>query len=129
MSFASTTGSLTCSGWLKVMSLTHPPVLVSAESVTNGKPDPEGYKLAREKLGISPDAKVLVVEDAPAGIRAGLGAGCEVLALVTSHSEEEVEFAGPDWVVKDLLSLKVLGWSEEEKVVKVEISNALEIRD
>jgi glycerol 3-phosphatase-1 len=116
-------------GWLKVMSITHPPVLVSAEGVKNGKPDPEGYKLAREKLGISSEARVLVVEDAPAGIRAGKAAGCDVLALVTSHSAAEVESAEPDWVIKDLLSFKVLGWDEEKKVVKVEISNALKSQD
>jgi glycerol-1-phosphatase len=107
------------------MKLAHPPVLVSAESVAQGKPDPACYVLARQQLGLKEDARVLVVEDAPAGIRAGRGAGCEVLALVTSHQVEEVDIKEARWVTRDLSSVKILGWDEERKVVRVEISDAL----
>jgi glycerol-1-phosphatase len=107
------------------MKLANPPVLVSAEDVLRGKPDPACYALAREKLGLKPDARVLVVEDAPAGIRAGKGAGCEVLGLVTSHKLEEVNIKEASWIVKDLTSVKILGWNDTKKVVQVEISNSL----
>jgi glycerol 3-phosphatase-1 len=112
-------------GWLDVMKLARPPVLVSAEDVPHGKPDPACYALARQKLNLAEDARVLVVEDAPAGIRAGAGAGCEVLGLVTSHGVGEVNIQETRWVVEDLRSLKIVAWDEQRKVVRVEISNAL----
>jgi mannitol-1-/sugar-/sorbitol-6-phosphatase len=56
------------------------PLLVTAEDVTAGKPDPEGYLRAAELLGVDP-ARTLVVEDAEAGIAAGRAAGARVAAL------------------------------------------------
>ncbi|KAF5231284.1 hypothetical protein FANTH_13463 [Fusarium anthophilum] len=113
-------------GWLRARDLPTPPsdYLVTAESVENGKPDPACYRLGRERLGLqAEDAQVLVLEDSPAGIRAGKAAGCKVLGLVTSHTVEQVIAAEPDWVVRDLSSVKVLR-SESGKVT-IEISNAL----
>jgi glycerol 3-phosphatase-1 len=49
-----------------------------------------------------------VLEDSPAGIRAGKAAGCKVLGLVTSHTAEQVVSAGPDWVVRDLASVRLV---------------------
>ncbi|KAF5266846.1 hypothetical protein FOXYS1_2291 [Fusarium oxysporum] len=115
-------------GWLRARDLPTPPSdhLVTAESVENGKPDPACYRLGRERLGLqAEDAQVLVLEDSPAGIRAGKAAGCKVLGLVTSHTVEQVIAAEPDWVVRDLSSVKVLR-SEGGKVT-IEISNALRI--
>jgi mannitol-1-/sugar-/sorbitol-6-phosphatase len=57
-----------------------PPVLVTFEDVTAGKPDPEGYSRAARLLGVPP-ARCLVVEDAEPGIRAGHDAGMPVAAL------------------------------------------------
>jgi glycerol 3-phosphatase-1 len=51
---------------------------------------------------------VLVLEDSPAGIRAGKQAGCKVLAVVTSHTAAQVLSAGPDWVVRDLASVRLV---------------------
>lgn len=113
-------------GWLKVLNLAIPEHLVTAESVQNGKPDPTCYRIGREKLGLQDDGKdLLVFEDAPAGIKAGKAAGCKVVGLVTSHTAEQVAAAGPDWIVKDLESVKVVG-QEGGKVV-LEITNALRI--
>ncbi|KAG5744300.1 hypothetical protein H9Q72_013012 [Fusarium xylarioides] len=115
-------------GWLRARDLPTPPSdhLVTAESVEDGKPDPACYRLGRERLGLqAEDAQVLVLEDSPAGIRAGKAAGCKVLGLVTSHTVEQVIAAEPDWVVRDLSSVKVLR-SEGGKVT-IEISNALRI--
>jgi beta-phosphoglucomutase-like phosphatase (HAD superfamily) len=44
----------------------------------------------------------VVVEDAPAGIRSGLAAGCRVLAVCTSHSRSSLENLGATWIVSDL---------------------------
>ncbi|KAJ4417089.1 DL-glycerol-3-phosphatase [Gnomoniopsis sp. IMI 355080] len=97
------------SGWLKRMGLPTPEHLITAESVEIGKPDPACYRMGRERINLSGDDKsVLVLEDSPAGIRAGKAAGCKVLGLVTSHTVEQVRSADPDWIVKDLASVKVV---------------------
>ncbi len=57
-----------------------PNLLVGAEAVSNGKPDPEPYLLGAERLGVSP-ARCLVFEDAPAGIESALRAGCTVVQV------------------------------------------------
>ncbi|WP_156129242.1 HAD-IA family hydrolase [Aeromonas allosaccharophila] len=57
-----------------------PNLLVGAEAVINGKPDPEPYLLGAERLGVPP-ACCLVFEDAPAGIESALRAGCAVVQV------------------------------------------------
>lgn len=64
--------------------LTRPDVVVTADDVAVGKPDPAAYLLAAERMGAQP-ARCLVIEDAPAGVRAGKAAGMAVLALTTTH--------------------------------------------
>jgi len=44
----------------------------------------------------------VVFEDAPSGIRSGRTAGCKTIALLTTHSREQIEAAQPDFIVKDL---------------------------
>jgi sugar-phosphatase len=61
-----------------------PTVLVDGDDVTDGKPSPEGYQLAASLLGAAP-ADCLVIEDAPAGIRAGKSAGMTVLGISSTH--------------------------------------------
>ncbi|KAK4212506.1 HAD-like protein [Rhypophila decipiens] len=96
-------------GWLGVLDLPHPAHLITAESVENGKPDPACYKLGRSRLSLtSPDKRVVVFEDSPAGIRSGKEAGCKVIGLVTSHTVEQVLSAEPDWVVRDLSSVRLV---------------------
>ncbi|HEU5031689.1 MAG TPA: HAD-IA family hydrolase [Spirillospora sp.] len=76
-----------------------PPVVITAEDVPRGKPDPTGYLLAASRLGVDPSACV-VIEDAPAGIAAGRAAGATVLAVATSHDRSELTAAHA--VVADL---------------------------
>lgn len=57
-----------------------PRLLIGAEDVVRGKPDPEPYLLAARQLGLAP-ANCLVFEDAPAGIRSALQAGCQVVQI------------------------------------------------
>lgn len=65
---------LSCAG------LPLPNLLVGAEAVTKGKPDPEPYLLGAARLGVAP-ARCLVFEDAPAGIESALRAGCAVVQV------------------------------------------------
>jgi glycerol-1-phosphatase len=111
---------------LNVLKLPIPENLIVAEDVENGKPDPSCYLLGKEKLGLTADSKVLVLEDSPAGIKAGKAAGCKVLGVVTSHTVEQVLNAGPDWIVKDLRSVRVVGHSQEG--VELEFSDGLEVK-
>ncbi|MFL6618343.1 MAG: HAD-IA family hydrolase [Povalibacter sp.] len=69
---------------LEAAGLKAPAVIVTAEDITNGKPDPSCYLAAASQLGF--DAKnCLVFEDAAAGIRAGEAAGAQVLVITALH--------------------------------------------
>lgn len=77
---------------LHQMSLPVPRVLVCAEDVTNGKPDPECYLKAARLLGVDSE-DCIVIEDAPTGIEAAHAAGMRVIVLATTHSAEETSAA------------------------------------
>lgn len=66
-----------------------PGVLVSAEDVRRGKPDPDVYLRAAERLGVVP-TRCLVIEDAPAGLEAARAAGMTSLGLTTTHAASEL---------------------------------------
>ena len=97
-----------------------------AEDVPNGKPDPACYLLGRKNLGLDLKDSVLVIEDAPAGIKAGKAAHCKVLGLTTTHSAAQVKAAGADWIIRDLRDLQLKKWDKGARTVIVEISNALQ---
>lgn len=88
---------------MKHAGLPLPSILVSAEDVTNGKPDPEAYLKGANLTGFSPE-QCLVVEDAPSGISAGRSAGTTVVAVATTHRKEDL--AEADTVVKSLSELR-----------------------
>ena len=110
-------------GWIGVMKLAHPKHMVVAEDVENGKPDPSCYLLGRSRLGLETTSNILVVEDAPSGIRAGKAAGFRVIGLATTHSFQQVRDAGADWIVRDLRDVAVKRSSG--KGLEIEIMNAL----
>jgi sugar-phosphatase len=66
-----------------------PDVLVTADQVARGKPAPDPYLLAAERLGVDP-AGCLVLEDAPSGVAAGRAAGMTVWAVATTHPPAEL---------------------------------------
>lgn len=80
--------------------LPKPKYLVTSTDVKHGKPDPEPYLKGAQLLGV-PASECIVIEDAPAGIRAGKAAGARVLALRTTARDAELEQAGADWIVDD----------------------------
>ncbi len=84
-----------------------PPVLIGADDVTHGKPHPEGYLAAARILDVDP-VDCVVFEDTPAGIQAGLSAGCTVVGVgrealhpwrVTDMTAVTVTQAGSQWRV------------------------------
>jgi beta-phosphoglucomutase family hydrolase len=78
--------------------------IVSAEDVTVGKPDPQVFLKAGEKIGCKPE-RCLVFEDAHVGIEAGKRAGMKVLAVATTHPLESLHQADAAFV--DLSGLTV----------------------
>lgn len=79
-----------------------PDVVVSSDQLARGKPDPSGFVEGARRLGVAP-AECVVIEDAPAGITAGLAAGATVIALRTTHDDHEL--AGAHAVVDNLAGL------------------------
>ncbi|HXY80050.1 MAG TPA: HAD family phosphatase [Gaiellaceae bacterium] len=67
-------------------------VLVSAEDVTRGKPDPEPYERAARLLGV-PAAQTLAFEDSEAGVAAAKGAGMRVVGLTRTLGAERLAAA------------------------------------
>ena len=112
-------------GWVEVMKLARPKNMVVAEDVSNGKPDPECYLMGRDRLGLDAKSSILVIEDAPAGVRAGKAAGFSVLGLATTHKIQQLKDAGADWIVRDLRSFALDGWNEDTKTAQVEIRDSL----
>jgi sugar-phosphatase len=86
--------------------LPKPRYLVTSTDVEHGKPDPEPYLKGARLLGV-PASECIVIEDAPAGIRAGKAAGARVLALRTTASDAELQQAGADWIVDACAQLLV----------------------
>jgi len=115
------------SGWLEVMGLARPNILVSAEQVEKGKPDPACYKLGAKRLGFADAApeRMLVLEDAPAGVKAGKAAGYKVIAFATTHDVDRLREAGADWIVEDARSVTLGNWDAKTGTATIQIANAL----
>jgi mannitol-1-/sugar-/sorbitol-6-phosphatase len=84
--------------------LAEPSVLVTADDVTRGKPDPEVFLLAARRLGVEPQ-RCIVIEDAPAGIAGARAAGMRVIAVATTHAPEKL--SGADAVVPHLTNIQI----------------------
>ena len=67
----------------------HFQAIVAAGDVTNGKPDPEVFLTAAQRIACHPESSI-VIEDAQVGIRAGKAGGFHVLAVATSHKPDEL---------------------------------------
>ncbi|MFO0838516.1 MAG: HAD family phosphatase [Phycisphaerae bacterium] len=78
--------------------------VVGGFDVPHGKPAPDCCLLAASRIGLSP-GNCVVVEDAPAGIRAGLAAGMAVIGLVGTHPADSLHAAGATRVVTELRAI------------------------
>ncbi len=81
-----------------------PAVLVTADDVAHGKPDPEGYRTAAARVGVD-TRDAIVLEDAAAGITSARAAG--VRTVVAVGDREEV--ADAEYRVADLTGLRWTG--------------------
>lgn len=73
--------------------------VMSSEQVKAGKPAPDVFLVAAEKMQIDPE-NCVVVEDAPAGIEAARRAGMKSVGVLTTHEELKA-----DWVFRSLEDL------------------------
>jgi len=94
-----------------------PHVLVTADDVIHGKPNPEPYRKGASGVGIPAD-QCIVFEDSPAGIRAATAAGMRVIGLLTTYPPEELHEAVA--VISDFTDVRV----RQNKQAKLEISLA-----
>ena len=69
---------------LQAAGIAPPAIMVTAEDVANGKPNPDCYVLGAQRLGV-PVQDCLVFEDATVGIRAGEAAGADVMVVTSTH--------------------------------------------
>jgi beta-phosphoglucomutase len=67
-------------------------LLVAADDVTHGKPDPEGYRRAVELLGLAPE-DVVALEDTEAGVASAVGAGLRCVAVAGTMGAERLVLA------------------------------------
>jgi sugar-phosphatase len=81
-----------------------PEVLVVSEDVKQGKPAPDGYRLAADRLGYDAAACV-VFEDAPAGVAAGRAAGARVVGVTTSYLA--LDLVATEATIPDFTSIHV----------------------
>jgi sugar-phosphatase len=88
---------------LAFASVPQPAVLVTADDVARGKPDPRVYALAAERLDVLP-ARCVVIEDAPAGIQGARAAGMPVIAVATTHPRRALQ--GADAVAARLSDIR-----------------------
>ena len=90
--------------------------LVSARDITKHKPDPEGTKLALERLHVAPE-EAIMVGDMPTDTQAGQAAGLLATVGVTHGlgSKEALQAAGTDYIIGSLGELPAVIKKIEQK--------------
>ena len=86
--------------------LPHFSALVTGNDVVNGKPAPEIFERAAERLNLAP-CNLLVVEDAVSGVRAAKSAGMKCLGIAADGRGEKLRAAGAGHVVPDFRELSL----------------------
>jgi len=102
---------------LRLFGIPIPKVMVTADDVAKGKPDPAPYLRGAELLGVNP-SECLVIEDAPAGIKSAHAGGMKVIGLTSTYPAAALSEA--DAVVKKLSQLQVSREDVRKIVVSVE---------
>jgi sugar-phosphatase len=92
---------------IKAAGLPLPARMVTSTDIAHGKPHPEPYLKGAALLGF-PAAQCVVVEDAPAGIRAGKSAAARVIALKTTAPPAALRDAAADWILNDCADIHVI---------------------
>jgi sugar-phosphatase len=92
---------------IKAAGLPLPKKMITSSDITQGKPHPEPYLKGASLLGFPPQ-DCIVLEDVPAGVRAGKAAGARVIAFKTTVQESGLREAGADWILNDCADIRLL---------------------
>jgi beta-phosphoglucomutase len=76
--------------------------IITGDEITNGKPNPDPYLIASDKLNLKSD-ECVVIENAPLGIQSANAAGMVCIAITTTLQAHELE--GADYVVNDIIDI------------------------
>jgi sugar-phosphatase len=100
---------------IKAAGLPVPVKFITSNDIQHGKPHPEPYLKGAALLGLPPK-DCIVVEDAPAGIRAGKASGARVLAFLTTAPYQELAEVGADWIARDCSAITIdsLGTGDQQ---------------
>jgi len=91
---------------IKAAGLPLPETMITSNDIVHGKPNPEPYLKGAAALGL-PARECIVVEDVPAGVRAGKAAGAKVIAFPTTVQSSALRESGADWVLRNCADIKI----------------------
>ena len=99
-----------------------PKVIVPADEIRNGKPHPEGFLRAAELLGVPP-GECLVFEDTRPGIEAGMNAGMQVVAILTTVTSNQLRHRP---LIRDFRDVAIQPEGDHLKVDVTDATSSLE---
>ncbi len=97
---------------IKAAGLPLPKKLITSNDITHGKPHPEPYLKGAAVLGF-PAEECIVLEDVPAGVRAGKAAGAKVIAFKTTVRENVLREAGADWILNNCAAIRLVDCGQD----------------
>jgi mannitol-1-/sugar-/sorbitol-6-phosphatase len=92
---------------IKAAGLPLPKRMITSSDIQHGKPHPEPYRKGASVLGFPPE-ECVVLEDVPAGVRAGKSAGAKVIAFTTTVPASGLKEAGADWILNNCADIRLL---------------------
>ena len=101
---------------IKAAGLPLPRKMITSNDIQHGKPNPEPYLKGAALLGF-PAKDCIVVEDVPAGVRAGKSAGARVIAFTTTVQAPVLMEAKADWILRNCADVRLLSPVEGLRLV------------
>lgn len=101
---------------LRAVGLPIPDIMITADDVHNGKPDPEPYQAAAELMHV-PAGRCVVIEDSPAGIEAAHQAGMRSIAVAFTHPRRELIRA--DAIAEAISDIQIQPGNENRFVIRI----------
>ena len=92
---------------IRAAGLPLPRKMITSNDIQQGKPHPEPYLKGASLLGF-PAQECVVLEDVPAGVRAGKSSGARVIAFTTTVHAPALTDAGTDWILNNCADIRLL---------------------
>jgi len=108
---------------IKAAGLPLPKKMITSNDIAHGKPHPEPYLKGASLLGFSPH-DCIVLEDVPAGVRAGKAAGAKVIAFKTTVQESVLREAGADWILNNCADIRLDGDVKRNRGLNLALTRA-----